>query len=303
MNERKVDKNALFDLSGKKALVTGGASGIGRAYATVLARAGADVAVIDLDEDRGNKVAASLRSFGVDACFFTCDVSDQQQVSEMTSAVVERFGRLDIGVNNVGTAIIDDELTYAREDWDKVMSINLTGVWLCAQAQARQMSRQNPTEGKIINTGSIAATQAMYPGNSSYDVSKAGVAHMTRSLAAQWGRFNINVNCISPSYVLTPMFAWSFPFEKLPRIREITPMGHIQRPQDLCGPILFLASSASDYVTGQNLIVDGGISLDHWLEPIERDIPPRVSEEQELIELKQDYDAMGISYDDQGVRL
>ncbi len=294
---------SLFDLSGKKALVTGGASGIGRAYAIALARAGADVAVVDLNEERGNKAAASLRALGVDACFIVCDVSDQQQVSEMTAAVVERFGRLDIGVNNVGTGIVDDELTYAREDWDKVMSINLTGVWLCAQAQARQMSQQNPTEGKIINTGSIAATQAMYPGNSSYDVSKAGVAHMTRSLAAQWGRFNINVNCISPSYVMTPMFAGYFPLERRPRIREITPMGHIQRPQDLCGPILFLASKASDYVTGQNLIVDGGISLGHWLVPIERDVPPRVNEEQELIELKQDYDEMGIAYDEQGVRL
>jgi NAD(P)-dependent dehydrogenase (short-subunit alcohol dehydrogenase family) len=201
----------------------------------------------------------------------------------MVRRVAERFGRLDIAVNNVGIAILGADEELRQEDWDKVIAVNLTGVFLCAQAAAQQMIRQQPTEGKIVNIAS-----------------KAGVVHMTKTLAAEWGRYNINVNCISPSYVLTPMHA-STPEIVRRRIRELTPLGSVERPEDLWGAVVFLASAASDYVTGHNLMVDGGHTLNAWLTPLGRCVPPRVSPQQEMVQLKHDLDVLGISYDADGI--
>lgn len=289
---------SLFDLTGKKALVTGGAVGIGRACAMALAGAGADVAIVDVDEKTGRKTADELKALGRDAVFVTCDVTRKAQVRGMVKAVVERFGRLDIGVNNAGIAILgaDEELDQAA--WDKVIAVNLTGVFLCAQAEAQQMIRQKPAGGKIINTASMSATIANC--NASYDASKAGIVHMTRTLAAEWGRYNINVNCISPSYVLTPMHA-STPRVVRQRIRDLTPLGHVERPEDLYGAVVFLASAASNYVTGHDLMVDGGHTLNAWLVPLSRAVPPRVSPEQEVVQMKHDLDALGIAYDADGI--
>ncbi len=289
---------SLFDLTGKKALVTGGAVGIGRACAVALAGAGADVAIIDIDAETGPKTAEAIKVMGRDSLFVRCDVTSKAQVQDMVKAVVAAFGRLDIGVNNAGIAILgaDEELDQA--DWDKVIAVNLTGAFLCAQAEAQQMIRQQPTEGKIINTASMSATIANC--NASYDASKAGIVHMTKTLAAEWGRFNINVNCISPSYVLTPMHA-STPMVVRKRIRELTPLGHVERPEDLYGAVVFLASAASNYVTGHDLMVDGGHTLNAWLVPLGRAVPPRVDPEQEVVQMKHDLDALGISYDADGI--
>jgi NAD(P)-dependent dehydrogenase (short-subunit alcohol dehydrogenase family) len=233
---------SLFDLTGKKALVTGAAVGIGRGCAVALARAGADVAIVDINHEAGAKTADEIRSLGRQSLFVPCDVSRRDQVQEMVRRVVERFGRLDIAVNNAGLGILGaDEDPQA---WDKVIAVNLTGVFLCAQAEAQQMLRQQPIEGKIINIASMSATICNC--NASYNASKAGVVQMTRMLAAEWGRYNINVNCISPSYVLTPMHA-STPVVVRQRIRELTPLGHVQRPEDLHGAVIFLASAASNY--------------------------------------------------------
>ncbi len=289
---------SLFDLTGKKAYVTGAAVGIGRACAVGLAQAGADVAVVDLNEKAGETTAEEIRSLGRQSEFIRCDVTRQDQIQEMVGRVVERFGRLDIAVNNVGIAILGADEDVSKEDWDKVVAVNLTGVFLCAQAAARQMIRQTPTEGKIINTASMSATIANC--NASYDATKAGVVHMTKTLAAEWGRFNINVNCISPSYILTPMHA-STPLVVRRRIRELTPLGHVERPEDLWGAVVFLASAASNYVTGHDLMVDGGHTLNAWLTPLGRSVPPRVSPQQEIVQLKHDLDSLGLSYDADGI--
>lgn len=291
---------SLFDLTGKKALVTGGSVGIGRACATALAMGGADVAIVDINEQVGNKTVADLKDMGVDAFFVHCDVSDKQQVQAMTDSVVERFGRLDIAINNAGIGIEEKDEIAPQENWDKVIGINLTGVWLCAQAQAQQMIQQTPAGGKIINLASMLAKMAGAAGP--YCASKAGVVHLSKSLAAQWGRFNINVNSISPSYLLSPMHANS-PMEFRQRVRELTPMGYMQRPEDLYGPVLFLASEASNYITGHDLLVDGGHTLNVWLSPLEREVPPRVSPEEEAIEMKKDLLAMEIPHDVYGVRV
>jgi len=289
---------SLFDLTGKKALVTGGAVGIGRGCAVALAQAGADVAIVDLNEEAGTKTAEELRSMGVQAPFVGCDVTQKVQVQAMVQQVVERFGRLDIAVNNAGIGILGADEEIDQADWDKVIAVNLTGTFLCAQTEAQQMISQTPVEGKIINIASMSATIANC--NASYDASKAGVVHMTRTLAAEWGRYNINVNCISPSYVLTPMHA-STPVVVRERIRELTPLGHVERPEDLHGAAIFLASSASDYVTGLDLIVDGGHTLNAWLTPLSRSVPPRVGPEKETVQLKQDLDLLGMSYDSDGI--
>ena len=289
---------SLFDLSGKKALVTGAAVGIGRGYALALAQAGADVAVVDLDDKTGPKTAAEIEALGRDSLFVRCDVTSQQQVQDMVAQVVERFGRLDIGVNNAGIGILGADEDFSQQAWDKVIAVNLTGTYLCAQAECRQMLRQQPVEGKIINTASMSATICNC--NASYNASKAGVVQMTRMLAAEWGQYNINVNCISPSYILSPMHA-STPVEVRQRIRELTPLGYVQRPEDLYGAAVFLASAASNFVTGHDLVVDGGHTLNAWLTPLGRSVPPRVSPEQEVRQLKHDLDAMGLTYDDDGI--
>jgi NAD(P)-dependent dehydrogenase (short-subunit alcohol dehydrogenase family) len=288
----------LFNLAGKKALVTGGAVGIGKACATALAMAGADVAVTDIDEQTGEKTAAGIRELGVDSIFVKCDVTSKDQVQAMVATVVEKFGRLDIGINNAGIAILGGDEDLDQAAWDKVIAINLTGAWLCAQAEAQQMIKQGPEGGKIINTASMSATIANC--NASYNASKAGIVHMTKTLAAEWGRFNINVNCFSPSYLLTPMHA-STPLEARECIRNLTPLGHMERPEDLYGTIIFLASAASNYVTGHDLLVDGGHTLNAWLVPLGREVPPRVSPEEEVVQMKKDLDAMGVEYDENGI--
>jgi NAD(P)-dependent dehydrogenase (short-subunit alcohol dehydrogenase family) len=289
---------SLFDLTGKKALVTGAAVGIGRACAVALARAGADVAIVDLNQSVGEKTAKEIRALDRDSLVVPCNVAQRDQVQAMVQRVVERFGRLDIAVNCAGIGILGADEEMAQEAWDKVIAVNLTGVFLCAQAEAQQMIRQTPTGGKIINIGSMSATIANC--NASYDASKAGVVHMTRTLAAEWGGYNINVNCLSPSYVLTPMHA-STPTVVRQRIRELTPLGHVERPEDLYGAVVFLASAASNYVTGHDLMVDGGHTLNAWLTPLSRSVPPRVSPEEETVQLKHDLDLLGLSCDEDGI--
>jgi sorbose reductase len=298
MQENVMSDLSLFDLTGKKALVTGGAVGIGRACAVGLAQAGADVAIVDLNEKTGAATAQEIRDMGRESLFVPCDVTDKNKVQAATAKVVATFGRLDIGVNNAGIAILGADEALEQADWDKVIGVNLTGTFLCAQAQAQQMIRQSPTEGKIINIASMSARIANC--NASYDASKAGVVHMTKTLAVEWGCYNINVNCISPSYVLTPMHA-STPVAVRQHIRNATPMGHVERPEDLYGAIVFLASNASNYVTGHDLLVDGGHTLNAWMAPLGRQIPPRVSPEQEARQMKLDLDKMGVSHDPDGV--
>jgi NAD(P)-dependent dehydrogenase (short-subunit alcohol dehydrogenase family) len=285
-------------LTGKKALVTGASVGIGRGCAIALARAGADVAIVDLNEKAGSVTAREIRSMGREAAFVSCDVTRKDQVQAMVRRVAEHFGRLDIALNNAGIGILGADEELAQEAWDKVIAVNLTGVFLCAQAEAQQMIRQTPPGGKIINIASMSATIANC--NASYDGSKAGVVHLTRTLAAEWGRFNINVNCISPSYVLTPMHA-STPTVVRERIRELTPLGYVERPEDLHGAVIFLASAASNYVTGHDLMVDGGHTLNAWLTPLTRSVPPRVSPTEETVQLKHDLDLLGFPYDQDGI--
>lgn len=261
-----------FDLDGKVALITGAAAGIGRACATALASAGVHVALADRDDELGKETAEQIERAGGSALYVSCDVTSIDRVRAMVASVVDRFGRLDIAVNNAGVFVQGVDEDYAEEHWSRVIAVNLTGTWLCAQAEMLQMKKQCPAGGKIINIASIAAHIAC--SNGAYDASKAGVVHLTKALAARWGRYNINVNSLSPGYVDT-VFGRSRTDDELQRLRELTPLGHAQRLADLHRPLLFFASSASDYVTGQDLIVDGGHTLSTWVQPLERSLPLR----------------------------
>lgn len=285
---------SLFELKGKKALVTGGSIGIGRACATALAMAGADVAIIARNKSLGEQAAITIRELGVNSFFVQCDVSNKADIESMMTTVIDRFGCLDIAINNAGFGIFGETKDTNEDVWNRVIDVNLNGTFLCAQAQAKQMIQQQPTEGKIINMASIYATVA--GGHGAYNAAKAGIVHLTKTMATELGRFNINVNCISPSWTMTPAMSSETP-ENRQRMREVTPMGYVQRPEDLYGAVAYLASQASNYVTGHNLIVDGGHTLNTWLEPLHRTTPPRVSPDQEITEMEKDLKSMGVTYD------
>ena len=288
-----------FDLTGKKALVTGGSIGIGRGYAVALAQAGADVAIVNRNKEMGEKTAHLLgQEYGIKAFSVPCDVTNPQKVDSMLAEVVERFdGQLDIAVNNAGIALLGADENIPPENWEKVIDVNVSGMFYCCQAEGKFFIKQG-NGGKIINTASMSARICNC--NASYNASKGAVVQMTRMLAAEWGQYNINVNCISPSYILTPMHA-SSPLKLRERIRQLTPLGYVERPEDLYGPVVFLASDASNYVTGADLLVDGGHTLNSWLVPLARSVPPRVSPEEEVVQLKRDLDLLGVEYDENGI--
>jgi NAD(P)-dependent dehydrogenase (short-subunit alcohol dehydrogenase family) len=290
----------LFKLDGKVALVTGGGQGIGRGYAHALAQAGANVVIADINELTGNHVCQEIAEYGRESMFVRCDVRRKDQVEAMVSATVQRFGRLDIGVNNAGLGIRekapDPEEKVTPEDWQIVLDINLTGVFYCCQAEANQMIAQG--RGKIVNTASMSGTIANATAN--YNAAKAGVVMLTKQLAVQWGKYNINANSISPTYLLSPMHARTSKARR-DTMRSLHPMGWLMRPEDLYGTIVFLASDASNYVTGRDLIVDGGHTLNAWLAPLQRKLPPLVSPEEETVSLKHDLDVLGVKYDADGV--
>jgi gluconate 5-dehydrogenase len=252
-----------FNLKNRVALVTGGGQGIGRGFCLALADAGADVVVVDINEQTAKSVALEVEAFGQRALPVKADVTDRNQVDEMILATVEKFGRLDIGVNNAGIGRPGRAESMSLEDWNLTIGVNLTGCFLCCQAEAQQMISQG--KGKIINVASISGIVA----NAvvAYVASKAAVIMMTKRMAAEWGKYGINVNCISPGWTLTPMTE-RVAAETKRRWKELTPLGRIGVPEDLYGALIFLASDASDFVTGQNIVVDGGHTLSVWIDKI-----------------------------------
>ena len=248
-----------FSLKGRTALVTGAARGIGRAYAQALAEAGADVAFVDLDGPGAQTAAQEVAALGVRTLALQTDVTDRRQVQEMVSAVVAAWGVLDIGVNNAGIARGGRAEELSEEAWDAVLDVNLKSVFLCCQAEAQVMLPRG--YGKIINTASMSANIVNRPQNqANYNAAKAGVLHLSRSCAAEWAARGVRVNCISPGHTITPMTQGT-PQEMRREWVSNTPMGRLGDPADLQGAVVYLASEASDYVTGLDLIVDGGYVL------------------------------------------
>lgn len=250
-----------FRLDGRVALVTGGGQGIGRAFAHALGEAGATVAIVDLVTEYAEAVTAELSEKGVDALAVTADVTKADQVQKMVDAVLDRWGKLTIGVNNAGIAAWIAAEEVSEEEWDKMMDLNLKGVFLCAQAESRVMLEAG--YGKIINTASMSGHIVNTPQKQMvYNTSKAGVLHLTRSLAAEWAPRGVRVNSISPGYTRTQLveefLEQPVGQEKLPTWLSMTPMERLAEVTDLQGAIVYLASEASDFMTGHDMIIDGG---------------------------------------------
>ena len=247
-----------FVVEGRVAVITGGGDGIGKATAILLAAAGAAVAVLDKDGDKAAAVAQQIVSTGGDAVAYTVDVTDEAAVEHAIGDFAARHSRLDILVNNAGIAVRAAAMTLSIDDWNRVVAVNLTGMFLCARIAARHM-QQFGRGGAIVNTASIMGLSGgLYP-NVAYQTTKGGVVNMTRALALEWVNDRIRVNAVAPTYVNTPFIAGLVANpEVLATIKAATPMGRLAEPEEIASAILFLASPAAAMITGSILPVDGG---------------------------------------------
>jgi len=246
----------LFKLTGKKVVVTGGARGIGQASALALAEAGADICVIDLLE--AEETVQKVQEYGREGFFLTADLTKEDEVNDAFAKARKELGTVDVVHNNAGIAycVKCEDMTFA--EWKKVTAIDLDAVFLVARAAGRIMI-ENGSGGAIVNTASMSGTIVNYPQEQvAYNAAKAGVIHLTKSLACEWAKYGIRVNCISPGYVCTDMtpadtnMAWQQIWYNM------CPTKRMGTAEEMAGGILYLASPASSYTTGCNLVIDGG---------------------------------------------
>ncbi|MDR2106556.1 MAG: SDR family oxidoreductase [Coriobacteriales bacterium] len=249
----------LFDLTGKVALVTGASSGLGVQFAKALARQGANLAII---ARRVEKLEATKKAiedeFGVEVLALSCDVLDVAKIKETVAAIKAHYGRIDILVNNAGTARVAPAEEQSDEDWKAVIDTNLNAVYYIAREVGAVMKEQN--YGKIVNLGSIHSTVAMRGSAlSAYCASKGGVLMLTKDLATEWAPYGITVNAIGPAYFPSEMTGQVIDNEDfLKLVGLICPMGRPGKPGELDGAVIYFASDASTYTTGQILWIDGG---------------------------------------------
>jgi NAD(P)-dependent dehydrogenase (short-subunit alcohol dehydrogenase family) len=252
-----VNAGNLFGLSGRVAIITGGSIGLGRQMAEGLAEMGADVALCARKKERCEQVAEQLRQLGVKTLALGCDVKNPANVQEVVDATVSEFGRIDILINNAGTSWGAPVEEMRLEHWNKVIETNLTGTFLFSQAVGKVMVPQR--RGKIINIASVAGLRGAPPEFQAigYHASKGGVIAFTKDLACKWGIHNIQVNAIAPGWFPTNMSQVVIERNKEAFLSKI-PLRRFGNEQDLKGAAVYLASDASDYVTGHVLVVDGG---------------------------------------------
>ena len=243
------------------AIVTGAGQGIGRAVALTLAREGATVVVNDIDLEKAEKVAEEIKSQGGQALPVQADVSVGDEVNNLVEKTLDSYKRVDILVNNAGVAKMTRFLELTEAEWDRTMNINIKGQFLCSKAVIAHMIKQK--RGKIVNIASLAAHIGA-PGLAAYGASKGGVVQLTKALAVELGKYNIMVNAVSPGLTLTDLIKSAVKdrpdfIEGIDRI----PLRRAAEPEDIANAVLFLASSESDYITGQVIIVDGGLMAIH----------------------------------------
>lgn len=247
----------MFELTNKIAIVTGASRGIGAAIALGLARSGADVVVISRNLPSLNKIAKRITEIGRKSLVVKADIGISEDIDSAVEKVLMHFERIDILVNNAGISPVlkrAEEMTKA--EWDEIIKVNLTGTFLCSQAFGKLMIKQK--RGKIINMASVGGTVG-FPRQAAYCATKGAIIQLTKVLALDWARYNIQVNAIGPSYIETDL---TEDMRKSKVISEDllrkTPMGRFGKPEEIVGTVIFLASDASSYITGQTIYVDGG---------------------------------------------
>jgi 3-oxoacyl-[acyl-carrier protein] reductase len=246
-----------MDLTGQAAIVTGGARGIGREIALALAKAGADIALFDVNPELLAQTAQELRALGRRAEGLSVDVTDGKQVEDGVGKVLDKLGRIDILINNAG--ITKDGLIVRMDDaqWDRVLAINLKGTFLCTRAVSKHMLKQR--RGRIVSIASIVGIIGN-PGQANYAASKAGIIGLTKSVAKELASRGVTCNAIAPGFIKTEMTD-ALPEAAKQRLQEAIPMGTLGEPADVAQAALFLVSDAARYVTGHVLVVDGGLAM------------------------------------------
>ena len=245
----------LFNIKGKKAVVTGAGRGIGKVLALALAEAGCDISIIDINMEDARKVATEIKKMGCRALALKADVTKAAEIQEAYEDMAREYGRLDICVNNAGVCINEAAEETPEEHYDQVVDTNLKGVFLCCQEAAKIMIPQKG--GSIINTASMSGTISNFPQkHAHYNASKAGVIMLSKCLAVEWAPYGIRVNTLSPGYTKTELTAgskhlWS-------QWEALIPMKRMAEPKELIGAVIYLASDASSYTTGSDIVVDGG---------------------------------------------
>ncbi len=244
-------------LSGKVALVTGAAQGIGRAIALLLARNGADIVISDINLEKAEETANEIRAIGPKVMAVKVDVANLSDVERMVEGILEKLAKIDILVNNAGITRDKLVLRMTEEDWDAVLGVNLKGTFNCTKAVLRHMAKQR--SGKIVNIASVVGEMGN-AGQANYSASKAGVIGLTKTIAREYAQRGINVNAIAPGYIETPMTD-ALPEKAKEELKKLIPMERLGKPEDVAEAVLFLVSEESSYVTGQVLNVNGGIYM------------------------------------------
>ncbi len=247
-------------LTGKVAIVTGSGRGIGKAIAIALAEQGANIVINDINMEPALKTVNEVKKMGIQALFVKADVTNEEEVNNMVKTCMDTFGKVDIIVNNAGIVHTKSLKEITPKEWDLVMAVNLKGVFLCCKAVFPFMMDQK--SGKIINIASVAGKRGGgLLGNSAYAASKGGVIAFTKGIAREGGKHGINVNAIAPAFTETDMTK-DIDLEKKETIIKLVPLGRTGRPEDVAQAVCFLASSWSDYMTGEIMDVDGGLMMD-----------------------------------------
>jgi NAD(P)-dependent dehydrogenase (short-subunit alcohol dehydrogenase family) len=248
--------NPVFNFSGKTAIVTGSGRGIGRVIAQSLAQAGANVVLCSRTKAEIDAVAGEISGKGGKVLAVETDLTSHEQLEALVDAAIKEFGRIDILVNNAARSFLRSLLDLREDGWDKCFNTNVRAVWLLSRLVARRMMEQKG--GKIINITTVGADKAEV-GMAAYGCSKAALKHLTRCMAKEWAQLGINVNAVAPGFTRTDFSRpiWSNP-EVEALIARAIPKGKIGEPEDVVGAVLFLASGAADYITGETIYVDGG---------------------------------------------